>query len=1708
MKRPEDAFFILLGSFLVSFPRVEGLPDSRTVTTADFYVWTEEVSLAPQGEPVPEDLPLCENGEGQNGCLLKSQEPMTWSDAHKYCRDQDAFLPSRNQSMYLGIQWPSEWTENITWTALTSYLGHYQWLGRSPFDTPARADFITWKDPPKNWSTDCAAFDVTSGEFQLEDCQQKLDFFCVVNSGESAADKSIDFSDVELKVEVRASRPIEENYGWIKVSQKDFVDIVLTCQAFSKSTGERLSLQPHIFWRKDNVYIDHSTSGLQPSTVHDSSKSESVVPGISENVSPKQLAQGTYWCESWLPGSEERLASNKMLITLKDWVTLILRANRYEPIERTQEEMQAELCTLFKNAFPDLDKYIWDVISTSKEAGENSSLWLTKYRFHVHMPRSDLHLFNFANRDFSKSFKNIFKKANFLETSNLTFATFCYKQKESFNSGKPLIWPFTEAGKVYPQHFRCKVDYGRLSPGICKADFNNGAYLDFDSSPCQWLDRCPVGYKNIKNKLCVSLSQSETWEKAFRENYKTSQEKTILDNPDITTLPKYFSYFQKYAMKMSNQSKLWLPVKRVGHLGPLIFQGPGIPQWKIQNFNEFTNYGISWLEQNPHSDQDCLAFDLETKKLQTSDCQEKLPFMAVIDLQDSPKQGASLAMPSPQCTDQDSGSCLCPPGWSTPVFKGENEICFKVFSSTENVSWQKANEFCLAKGAQLPTPNVGFLDWVYRQHLNDSGVSSVWMDIKWVPDRIVYSGTEDNINWLPETDYKLKYGVLQQDGWILENSEVVKQNIMCQQIIRQNVSVQLRVNKPKDEDSQTMCIDINPEQLMMSKQKENVQCFVNGIGLTPEQTKDSGCQYLLKVNRQGYYQCQTWTRPPYMLAKSNIILHRDFSTYTFVVTLNNEEEYHPEKHDITFRTKKQTNNSKHCSDILRRDLETSDLNNLFRFSDTLSFYTPNSDFTQVLHSFHLECEIKDGVKMSEKELLEVLKDKLMMSEVLKDSGCHFEGIRSTVGCLSSVTIDGTSVSPRNLTWPETVGNEIVTSEELCITPEGDPVTRECLGDFIEGYFWEEPSHNCSGDPSNVTKTLWEINRGIVDSAVSATLANLTANKSSLLPVDIYFVAKAFQSLSEVKDSIYNFDDIVTVVSNIMGANATAFEVIQKKLNSTSTLLGAFEELTFKVKLPEADGDQIKKSSGDYIAVDRLDLEANSTIIGLKSMGNSEEWLHMGFKKEELEDAEVAIILPNNLTYTVSAKTIREPENMNFSGKKDKVSLAFAIYQNEKFFQDNTYQNYSVNSHIIMASYKGEVIKDLEEPVRILFKPMKTGNDTKCVYWDFMLNNKRGGWSEKGCTKGERQGQHDVCLCNHLTNFAQLINYNEDSGFEGPHALVLDIITIIGCCLSILGLLLVFATFCVFKKWRRSLSNKILVNLSFSVFCSMVIFLAGINQTWNDQLCRSVAVGLHYFILASFGWMLVEAVHQYLKFVKVVGTYIPRFLWKASVCAWGIPVLPILSVLIYDHSLYDSRNDYSGDYRICWMSVQGFKYAFLPPLALTMTVNVVMYSLIIHGAICGRARVNSTMSERTLFMNQLRMAVCVFFLLGFTWIFGLLAVSQLRQVFSYLFCIFNTLQGFFLFLCHICREQGARKYWKDFLSVLTKDPVSSTPGNSFNQINSPYLRGHPDSVSFDKCGGILVLPQGPPLRHLRRARGSLLSAQTNSTLLQSRISFSP
>merc|ERR1712180_20200 len=58
--------------------------------------------------------------------------------------------------------------------------------------------------------------------------------------------------------------------------------------------------------------------------------------------------------------------------------------------------------------------------------------------------------------------------------------------------------------------------------------------------------------------------------------------------------------------------------------------------------------------------------------------------------------------------------------------------------------------------------------------------------------------------------------------------------------------------------------------------------------------------------------------------------------------------------------------------------------------------------------------------------------------------------------------------------------------------------------------------------------------------------------------------------------------------------------------------------------------------------------------------------------------------------------------------------------------------------------------------------------------------------------------------------------------------------------------------------------------------------------------------------------------------------------------------------------------------------------------------------------------------------KVRIALGCTVLLGITWVFGLFAVGQLTYTFQLLFCIFNSLQGFFIFLFYTVYSEVLRK----------------------------------------------------------------------------------
>ena len=61
--------------------------------------------------------------------------------------------------------------------------------------------------------------------------------------------------------------------------------------------------------------------------------------------------------------------------------------------------------------------------------------------------------------------------------------------------------------------------------------------------------------------------------------------------------------------------------------------------------------------------------------------------------------------------------------------------------------------------------------------------------------------------------------------------------------------------------------------------------------------------------------------------------------------------------------------------------------------------------------------------------------------------------------------------------------------------------------------------------------------------------------------------------------------------------------------------------------------------------------------------------------------------------------------------------------------------------------------------------------------------------------------------------------------------------------------------------------------------------------------------------------------------------------------------------------------------------------------------------------------------------KVRMAAALSVVMGTTWIIGLFAVGKLTLAFQIIFCVLNTLQGFFIFVFYCARIKDVRDEWK-------------------------------------------------------------------------------
>ncbi|CAC5395629.1 unnamed protein product [Mytilus coruscus] len=599
------------------------------------------------------------------------------------------------------------------------------------------------------------------------------------------------------------------------------------------------------------------------------------------------------------------------------------------------------------------------------------------------------------------------------------------------------------------------------------------------------------------------------------------------------------------------------------------------------------------------------------------------------------------------------------------------------------------------------------------------------------------------------------------------------------------------------------------------------------------------------------------------------------------------------------------------------------------------------------------------------------------------------------------------------------------SSEICITDKQSLATARCIGGIgITAKFVDiKVNPKCLfGDLSTsaVTDTLKNLTEVYIDentvNKVLETVNNLTSDPTPLTSIDIINTAEILLKASNVsKLNERALTDIIDTINNVLSVEPEKIKLAQEDGSATNRILEVINIIPRFLDLQGQPGIRLLREN---ILMEVYDISAlSSVVVGIQIEGgdasvaltNSTIQNLINGSHVNLETVDAAIILPVDLLNKFPNST----------------RISYNIYRNWNLFSVRSdVRQYLPNSRVIASSIFIDGIPVLslgDYEVQTLFYPTADAEYPLCGYWNYDIYDTSGGWATDGCQLNKTENGRYVCVCDHLTNFAVIVNIGGQDNLVD--SLAMHIISWIGLILSIVGLSLTIVSFIVFKHLRKGRAQQTLFNLALSLLCFLIIFIVGIGQTHDLKGCLAVAVLLHYFILVAFMWMLMEGILQYLRFVKVLGTYIPNFILKTAVPAWGIPLIPVIIVLAYDHELYIGGN------KACWMALPAFYYAFIIPVGVIMLANIIIFIMILKN-LWGRSKgLQSNQSEKKRAMMNLRASLTVLILLGLTWIFGFFTIEKASIVFQYIFTILNVFQGFLIFILFTAREKRVRQNWQ-------------------------------------------------------------------------------
>lgn len=430
--------------------------------------------------------------------------------------------------------------------------------------------------------------------------------------------------------------------------------------------------------------------------------------------------------------------------------------------------------------------------------------------------------------------------------------------------------------------------------------------------------------------------------------------------------------------------------------------------------------------------------------------------------------------------------------------------------------------------------------------------------------------------------------------------------------------------------------------------------------------------------------------------------------------------------------------------------------------------------------------------------------------------------------------------------------------------------------------------------------------------------------------------------------------------------------------------------------------------------------------------------------------------------------------LNTGGNKN--SCGFVVYQNHKLFQSKTFTATSdFSQKIISSKVNASEQEQNNVSVKMVFNPTYDKREFQlysyaCVYWNILKKD----WDTAGCQKSVNTSGFLGCQCNHTTNFAVLMSFKKD--YKYPKSL--DVLSNVGCALSIAGLAITILFQILTRKIRKTSVTWVLVSLCISMLIFNLLFVFGIENS-NKNLktsdsnidansnenkipetdtietpnpsCTAIAALLHYFLLGTFTWNGLSATQLYFLLIRTMKPLPRHFIVVISLVGWGVPAIIVGVTIGIIYALSGNKSYWELDYRqeeICWLAVpknndfarSPLLWSFIMPVTIILITNIAIF-VIITVKVLWKNNQNLTSTKKVSSLKKVLSTLSIAVVFGVTWIFAyamLINNDDIRIVFSYIFCLFNTTQGLQIFILYTVRT----KVFQNEASKILKSLSSS------------------------------------------------------------------